>query len=749
MSNETFQQAVGHHQSGRFKEAEGLYRAVLAADPVHPDANHNLGVLALQLKQPAVALPHLKVALDQAPGHHQFWFTYITALTQAGNELEARRTLDQARASGLPAAQADQLERQLNVSLPALQRAVAADPYNASAHSNLGAGLKAAGRADDAVASFRRAIELDPGLAAAHSNLGNTLQGLGRSPEAVASLQQAVKLAPDFAEAHNNLGIALHGLGRPAEAAAAYRNAVRLKPDLVEAHNNLGNALLATGDAETAVACFREAVRLKPDFAAAHNNLGNALQSLGRFEEARTSFERSVALKPDAAVGYVNLGNVLQNLGRPKEAVDRFEHAVRLAPDFTEAWSNLLFTLNGLPDQTPQALLAQAWRFGDLAARKARPFTDWSNDRSPSRRLRVGLVSGDLRAHPVGFYIEGLAAALAAKPDRRIELIAYAGHVTDDDVTNRIKPHCLGWRRTFGLGDEALARMIREDAIDVLIDLSGHTAHNRLTMFAWKPAPVQASWLGYFATTGVGAIDYFIADQWTAGSDSEDHFTEQVWPLPDSYLCLNPPTVDIDVGPLPAASNGCLTFGCFNNLTKLNDETVTLWAQILGAVPKSRLLLRSRQLTEPVVQDAVRARFAALDIEPERVLTEASTTRADYLAAYNRVDISLDPFPYPGLTTSLESLWMGVPVLTLKGDRFLSRGGESIARNAGMSDWIAADAADYLTKATGFAGDLSALADLRGGLRARVLASPLFDTDRFANHFEAAVAEMWARWAEA
>ena len=277
----------------------------------------------------------------------------------------------------------------------------------------------------------------------------------------------------------------------------------------------------------------------------------------------------------------------------------------------------------------------------------------------------------------------------------------------------------------------------------VLLDLSGHTANNRLPIFAWKPAPVQSSWLGYFATTGVAQIDYLLGDPYVTRAEEASHFTEHIWRLPECYLCFTPPKFALKVEPLPALSAGHITFGSFNNLAKMNDAVVALWARVLQAVSGSRLLLKSAQMNDPNVRETTRQRFAARGIDPDRLRLEGSAPRGELLAAYSQVDIALDPFPYPGGTTSVEGLWMGVPVITRRGDRFLSHVGESIAQNVGLSDWIAADDDDYVDKAVEFTADLEHLTTLRKGLRQKVMASPAFDAPRFARRFEAA---MWGMW---
>jgi predicted O-linked N-acetylglucosamine transferase (SPINDLY family) len=284
---------------------------------------------------------------------------------------------------------------------------------------------------------------------------------------------------------------------------------------------------------------------------------------------------------------------------------------------------------------------------------------------------------------------------------------------------------------------------VREDAIDILVDLSGHTGGNRLRLFARKPAPVQVTWLGYVATTGLQAMDYILCDRYLAPVNESDHFVEKPWYLPNTRLCFTPPQDEIVVGALPALTKGRVTFGCFNNLTKMNDAVVALWAQVLHAVPGSRLFLKSKQLNDPSLQRATLSRFAARGVAADRLALEGASSRAGYLAAYNRVDIALDPFPFTGGTTSVEGLWMGVPLITKRGDRFVAHQGESILHNVGLPEWIATDNDAYVAIAVARAADLSSLAALRVKLRSRLLASPLCDAPLFARNLEAAFRGMW------
>jgi predicted O-linked N-acetylglucosamine transferase (SPINDLY family) len=392
------------------------------------------------------------------------------------------------------------------------------------------------------------------------------------------------------------------------------------------------------------------------------------------------------------------------------------------------------------------SMLFNKARYHDSAADFARAvdqtvtsrFDTWSHSRA-EESLRIGFVSGDLRSHPVGYFIEGLLAQLQSSS---IELFAYPTVNTEDNLTGRLRACFHEWSPLVGLNDKDAALKIHSDGIHILIDLSGHTAENRLPVFAWKPAPIQVGWLGYFASTGLSEMDYILGDPCVTPHEEADHFSEKIWQLPETYLCFTPPDLDLKVAPLPAWTNGFVTFGCFNNLARMTDEIVSVRATILHAVPDSKLFLKDKQLDHESGRHRVLSRFAAVDIEADRLILEGKSPREDYLACYDRVDIALSPFPYGGGTTSVEGLWMGVPVITKKGNHFLSHLGESIAHNSGLSDWIASDEEEYVAKAVAYASNLESLSELRNGMRELILATPLFDVPRFALRFEHAVRAM-------
>ena len=750
---QALQQAIAAHKGGKLQDAERLYRAILQAQPKHPDANHNLGVLAVAVGKPLEAIPLFKLALDANPRIEQFWLSYIDALFRLERFDDARRVLLEGAKSGLSADKLVALnqrlqERQSNRAAQASKSqtpsqkskgqdssASAAPPQNQI--DNLVEHFQAH-RWEQAEALATLLTQRFPKHPFSWKVLGAVLKQTGRLKESLAPMQSAVKLGPQDAESHSNLGVVLKQLGRLDEAEASYKKAIAIKPDYAGVHSNLGAMLKEIGRLDEAEASCRKAIAVQPAFAEAHSNLANALKELGRLDEAEASYRQAIVLKPDLAEAHYNLGNTLKELGGSEEAEASFKKAIALKPDYAEAHSNLLMLIG--------SMLFNDVRYRESAAKFSRAventvtsrFNTWVHSRDKDK-LRIGFVSGDLRSHPVGYFLEGLLTELQSSS---IELFAYPTAIDVDAVTLRLKPLFKKWCPLMGSSDIEAAQKIHSDGIHILIDLSGHTNKNRLPVFAWKPAPIQVSWLGYFASTGLPEMDYILGDPYVTAHNEADHFSEKIWQLPETYLCFTPPDLDLKVAPLPACSNGFVTFGCFNKLSRMTDETVSVRAAILHAVPSSKLFLKDKQLDTESGRNRVISRFAAVDIAADRLILEGVSPREEYLKCYDRVDIALSPFPYGGGTTSVEGLWMGVPVVTKKGNHFLSHLGESIAHNSGLADWIASDEEEYVAKAVTYASDLEALSDLRNGMRERILGTPLFDIPRFALHFEQAVRAM-------
>lgn len=707
-------------EAGNLDEALRCYDEAIAKAPGLARAHMNRGNILLACGNTEGALQAYRKALELEPD-------YAAAHYNIGN---AHANLDNHEAA-----------------CAAYENAIRIQPQFVDAHVALGCSLEDTERSEEAIACYRKALEIDPDYAEVHNNLGRVLLAKGHQDEALLSFDRALELGPDNAEALLNLAIIQKSRGQLQAALSNLRRAQKLSPESVEILVNMGDTHLELEQLDDASACYRKALEIEPDNAVIHNNLGNVHFRLDQFAEAVTCYRRATELRPDFSAAHGNLGAVLKDIGEPLEGLKSVRRSLEIAPEASSVRSNLLFIAHSLEDQlNDDMLFAEAKTFGEIAAQQAKPAFHWNNQPDPDRRLKVGLVSGDLCLHPVGFFIEGVLHSLAKRASGNLEIFAYSNFPRVDSVTERIKARCQHWKEIFGRTDEEVAKLIQQDQIDILIDLAGHTARNRLPIFAWKPAPIQVTWLGYFATTGVNEIDYLIADPWTLPESEENFFTEKIWRLPETRLCFTPPDINVTIRPLPTLTEPHLTFGCFNNLNKMNDSVVGVWARILAATPNSRLFLKARQLYHPVNREAVVSKFFSHGIDPARLVLEGPVQRANYLAAYNRVDIALDPFPYTGGTTTAEALWMGVPVLTLAGKQFLARQGVGLLGNAGLSDWIATDLDDYVARAVSHASDVEGLAALRLRLREQVLNSPIFDASRFAMHFEEALRGMWKKW---
>lgn len=622
------------------------------------------------------------------------------------------------------------------------QQAIDARADFDAAHEGLWNSLIAAGDHPRAQAVLEHAVTLFPDAPAPRIGLGKLLMEQGRFNEAVAILAPAAAQDAGHPVAHNLIGLCQHHRGELDQAMLHFDAALVQQPAFAPAHNNRGLVLLARGETIAAVAAHRTAIALEPDNAAALNNLGNALYEQGEVQAAIGSFRQALALRPDFADALNNLGAACQFAGLLDDAIACYRQALVVKPNYHQARSNLLYVLSFADGSGVRAYLQECAAYAHAVGTGVTPYVSWKcGKESPhaGHILRVGFVSGDLHAHPVGFFLENLVQHLAPTD---LQLMAYTTRPLEDDLTARIKPRFLAWKSIAGISDAAAAALIHADEIDVLIDLSGHTAHTRLPLFAWKPAPVQVAWLGYWASTGLPAIDYLLADPVAAPVTNAAAFTETLWHLPQTRLCFTPPPVDASVAPLPALANGHPTFGSFQSMSKISDRTLSLWARVLAQVPAAQLRLQGKQLGQASERQRLQSRLAAVGIDPARVRMVGPQVRQAYLSAYAEVDLLLDTTPFPGGTTTCEALWMGVPTLTLAGDTMLELQGASLLACAGLSDWIAPDEDAYVAMAAGLASDVAALARLRVELRQRIRQTPLFDGAVFARQFTEALVLM-------
>lgn len=625
------------------------------------------------------------------------------------------------------------------------------DARNADATHLLGLIAHQRGEHGLAVAQIGAAIALKADKAIYHYNLGNALAALERPQEAAESFRAAARLDPAHVAAHHNLAHALTQTRQYRDAAAEFRQLLRLQPTAT-ARYALATALMRLADADPAEASgYDEATGLLEqiwqqtvDPTEARLALAYCRQQRKHWTEAADHYRAALTLKPDDPGAHNNLANCYNQLGRMTDAAVHYRETYRLAPDFPEALASVAACLNYDPDCTPEQSTAQHRQWAEQIASRHYPRSaHFGNDRDPQRRLRIGYVSPDLRRHPVSAIFEPI---LAAHDRSRVEATCYYSFSGEDAVTLRIKSLAERWRTVVGIDDDALCEQIRADRIDILVDLAGHTTHSRLLVFARRPAPIQVSWLGYFNTTGLATMDYFISDPWSSPPGQERYYVERMLRLPHTRFCYQPPEFMPAVGPLPADSRGHITFGCLNNLSKLNEKVLSLWGAVLQAVPHAKLLIQAAALDDA----PNRARFGALcakhGIAPDRLELRGFAPVERAAASYAEIDIALDPFPFCGGMTSLEALWQGVPVITLPGETIASRQSASMLANLGLPELIAQDGAGYVSLAAQLARDLPRLAGLRAGMRQRFAASPLMDYTGFARALETAYRSMWLSW---
>jgi predicted O-linked N-acetylglucosamine transferase (SPINDLY family) len=700
---------------GRLDEAVASCRQALALKPDYPEAHNNLGIALMDQGRLDESVAGYRKALELRPNYPEAWNNLGNALTRQDKVEDAAH---------------------------AYRQALLLRPDYLKAQVNLGNLLRRAGRLDEAVAAFQQALLANPRHAPLHNELGITFMDQGKLDEAVGSYRQALLLHPDFPEAHNNLGIALMNQGHLAEAVALYRQALALRPDYPEGLNNLGNALARQQKRDEAAAAYRQAISLRPSYAEAHHNLGLALAARGKRDEAVASYERAVQLRPHYAEALNNLGNAYKDQGRIDEAIASYRKAVAARPGDAAIHSNLLYALHHRAGYSPDAVFAEhlvwARQHAGPAAPGPRPHP---GEPDPGRRLRIGYVSPDFREHVMGRYSE---AVIRTHDRGGFEVFCYADVHNPDGMTGRIRAAADQWRSLVGLSDARAAELILRDRIDVLVDQAGHTGGNRLRLFARKPAPVQVSHFGYLYSTGLAALDYRLTDAYADPPGlTERYHTETVVRLPEVLWCYPPPPSP-EVGSLPALEAGHVTFGSFNNLSKVTAEVIALWSRVLAAVPGSRLLVLAGAGRGG--DERVRAAFARHGVREDRVTLVGRRGREEYFRLHHQVDVCLDTFPYTGCNTTADALWMGVPVVSLAGATCMARQGIAALAHVGLEGLVVQTPAAYVEAAVRLAGDLPRLRELRAGLRERMSRSPLTDVPRFARHLEEAYRGMWRRW---
>ena len=546
---------------------------------------------------------------------------------------------------------------------------------------------------------------------------------------------------PNTAPLLNILGLALHKQGYLKKAAISYEQAIVISPKFVFAHNNLGNVFKDLGEFDKALSKYQHAIKLNPNYAEAYYNQGLAYKKICKYNESIKSFKYALKIKSDYIDAYFDLGQILVTVGKFEEAIKNFQKVINLKPDFAPAYNNIFFTLLYMKKNDHDFFISLTKKFrSSLKIIDPNLLLKYQFENKP-KKLRIGFVSGDLWEHPVGYI---LLDALKNLKKKNLELVAYSNFSKKDDFSIKLKSHFNKWHEIENKEDVEVINQIRKDRINILFDLSGHSAKNRLPIFLNKPAPIQISWGGYPGFIGIPEIDYVFGDPYVTPAKENKYFTEKVFILPNIWICFTVPEFEVKIKELPAIKNKYITFGSFNNLSKINEEVVFLWSKILKAVPKSKFFLKSHVFNDSYFKKLIINNFEKNNVSKNSIILEGRSSRKEYLECYNKIDIALDPFPWSGGISTFEAIWMGVPVLTKKGhNKFVSHQTESINHNSGMSDWIAKDENEYLAKAIKFASDVNELAKIRKNLRQKTLKSPSFNAFLFAEEFNKALWKIW------
>lgn len=780
------QRGVTLQRAGNLPQAEAIYRQILAVDPENPEAANLLGLICLQVGRPddavtlfnnatllrpnvaayhgnlalahkargvpEVAVAHLRHALRLKPDAPDLMNNLANALDMTGEREEALALLDGALA--------------LNPAFP-------------EAENNRGAVLLALRRPDEAVAAFDRAVALRPNYIDPAVNRAAALIKLNRPGEAEVLLRGLAERAPRHAKLWLNLGNALAGQDDSVGAIPVFQKATECDPRYAEAYANLANAHRQIGDFPLAEENLRAALKLKPTLSSAHAVLARVLEDQGHVDEARDHFDQAVAHDPQSADAYFHLANAVRNTGNVTEAIDLLKTAIGLDPHHARSYNNLgiiyldmslmdesaeyyrlgleidphatsmhsnaLMQMHYDPRQSRQAIFDAHREWNAVHAAPIAPLAEpFRNGRETDRPLRVGFMSGSFRRHPVGFMT---LAALEAVDPAQLALCYYNTATDADEFTDRFKATAKLWRSIAGQTDEDVARTIRRDRIDILVDLSGHAGKNRLLVLPYRAAPVQVKWVGgLFNTLGMDCVDYLLTDVNESPEGEEQWYTEKLYRMPHGYVSYLPPLKFSDVRLPPCLTAGRVTFGCLNNITKINAEIASVWSRILSALPDSRLILKSKWLIDETTRQVIMDRFASVGVTADRLDLRPSSPHAELLDTYHEIDIALDPWPYSGGLTTCEAMWMGVPVVSWPGPTFAGRHSVSHLRNVGLDDWVVGGPDAYVDLALSRAADVDGLAALRATLRDRLRTSPLCDGEGFARDLTTAFNEMWAGW---
>ncbi len=736
-----------HCDTQQFEAAKNAFQKAIKLAPDFAKAHFNLANVLRELKQFKSAETSYRTGLKLEPQQAKMHF-------HLGLTLHAQKRFKDALKSFRKSLELGMADVDLYLHLGSCYRALGdleqaeqccykaqiTDPQYAGTYNHLGIILSAQGRLQEAETAYLKAIELDADYVAVYKNLGLLYTDTGKVKEAEACCRKALSIETPSAETLNSMAAVLVNQGRYTEAETYCRQALALTTTISDVWNNLGSVLLAKMMLGEAREAFEKALAIQPNNVKVLSNYSEALRLSGKPSQAEAVLKKAIKLDSGHTNAYLNLGNAYLDQGLVENAIQTIEHALILAPEYLASYNNILFSTTYSETFSQESHLALAHEYGRIASQKAdKKFDSWLVS-SQDRCLRVGVVSGDLRQHPVAYFLKNVIQHIDAA---KITLIAYLTDGRMDSTSLELKPYFAEWKSLAGHDYQAAAKIIHVDGVHILLDLSGHTAGNKLPIFSWQPAPVQASWLGYWSTTGVPQIDYCLADEISLPSTHKTQFSEKIKYLPDTRLCFSEPDTAAEVALLPAIKNGFITFGCYQNLAKVGNTVMQLWGEVMRAIPDAQLRWQSKSFADEVILEQVKQRLQKNGVDIKRVRLLGKASREAYFTSYAEVDMNLDSFPFTGGTTTCDALWMGVPTLTLAGNTMVARQGASLMTAAGLADWVACSQIEYIEKAISFCSDLAGLSALRSSLRTQLRTSTLFDGARFARNLETALHEIW------
>ncbi len=733
------------------EEAENAYRRSLALDPAQPIAHYNLGHLYQLMGKKDEAILAFSIAAKMQPDFAAAFSKLGQLLVEKGEVDQAVPHLETAIRIAPSLAEAHfhlgdcyGRKRDWIQSRDALERAVQFSPRFAEAHNNLGLARKELGQLREAREAFLEAIAISNDFCDPCNNLGQMALDTHRMEEAHHWFQKALAIEPGNAQSHLCMGNYCNILGQPEAAINWLRKAIEIRPDFHQALNNLGNIFLGLKRNKESVEALENAIKHKPDFHEAHANLGNTYKEMGFPDLAESTLLEAIRLKPDFAAAHSNLGNAYFDQGKMDDAIASYKKGIDLDQTDRDFIPNYLFALNYSTKLNERQICEEHKRlardFFDPKTDKAAPCL---NDPDPDRKLRIGYVSPDFWMHPVARFMIPL---LENHNRDEVEVFAYSSRFLKDPISAECHKRVDQWREVHSLTTEELEKLIREDKIDILVDLTMHSRDCKPWLFALKPAPILVSYLAYAGTTGLKAMDYRITDIYLDPPEKEDYaFPEKPLRLPVCWWNFQvPPGVPLpEVEPPPSVKNGYVTFGSLNNFAKVNLLAREAWAAILAGVPGSRLLLHIKHTR---TREDVLDFFEERGVSKDRITLIGYQSGPDYIKTYNEIDIALDPFPFAGGTTTFDSLWMGVPVVTLAGDRAVGRGGLSILSTLGRKEWVGFTREEYIQIAIRLAGEKEKLPAIRKNMRKEIAASPLMDSPGFAREVEKHFRSIWRDW---